>query len=100
MKRLSVLGLLAAGMSMSAWAADYSGYIIDQNCASKKEMQGNVACAQACIKRGAAAVLVTDDGKVYKLDDQDKVKELAGKKVTISGSMAADSIKVESVKEM
>jgi Protein of unknown function (DUF5818) len=98
MKRLSILAALAAGMSISALAADYTGYIIDQNCASKKEMLGNVACAQSCIKRGSPAVLATDDGKVYKITDQDKVKDLAGKKVTITGSMSGDSIKVDSVK--
>src|SRR5579862_5358894 len=98
MKRLTALAVLAAGMSISAMAADFTGYIIDQNCASKKEMLGNVQCAQSCIKRGAAAVLVTDDGKVYKIADQDKVKAEAGKKVTITGSVDADTIKVDSIK--
>lgn len=100
MKKLTVLIALAAGMSVSAMAADFSGYIIDQNCASKKAMLGNVACAQSCIKRGSPAVLVTDDGKIYKITEQDKVKEEAGKKVTISGTLNADTISVDSVKEM
>ena len=100
MKKLTVLAVLAAGMSISAMAADWSGYIIDQNCASKKAMWGNVACAQSCIKRGSAAVLVTDDGTIYKIADQDKVKADAGKKVTISGTMKADTISVDSIKEM
>ena len=54
MKKLTVIAALAAGMSMTAMAAEWTGYIIDKNCASKKEMQGNVQCAQSCIKRGAA----------------------------------------------
>ena len=101
MKKLTVLAALAAGMAISAMAADFTGYIVDQNCASKKEMLGNVQCAQSCIKRGSPAVLVTDDGKIYKIAEQDKVKESAGKKVTISGTMKADdTISVDSVKEM
>jgi hypothetical protein len=100
MKKLTVMAALTAAMSFSAMAAEWTGYIVDKNCASKKEMLGNVACAQSCIKRGAAAVLVTDEGKVYSIEDQDKVKEAAGKKVTISGTMKADSISVDSVKEM
>jgi len=100
MKKLTVLAVLAAGMAVSAMAADFTGYIIDQNCASKKAMLGNVACAQACIKKGSPAVLVTDDGTIYKIADQDKVKELAGKKVTISGTMKADTISVDSVAAM
>jgi hypothetical protein len=38
MKKLTVLVVLGAGMVISAMAADWSGYIIDQNCASKKGM--------------------------------------------------------------
>jgi len=90
--------LLAAIAAGSAMAAEWTGYIVDQACAGKKEMLGNVACAQSCIKRGSPAVLVTDDGSVHKIADQDKVKDFAGKKVTITGSMSADAIKVDSVK--
>jgi hypothetical protein len=100
MKKLTVLVLLGAGMVVSALAADWNGYIIDQNCASKKAMWGNVACAQGCIKKGAAAVLVTEDGTIYKIADQDKVKDDAGKKVTITGTMKGDSISVDSIKAM
>lgn len=84
--------------TVSGMAADWTGYIIDQNCASKKEMRGNVACAQSCIKRGSPAVLVTDDGQIYKIADQDKVTEHAGQKVTITGKMDGGAIKVDSVK--
>jgi hypothetical protein len=82
---------------MSALAANWTGYIIDKNCASKKEMWGNEACAQSCIKRGAPAVFVTEDGKIYQVD-QAKVKDVAGKKVTLTGTMKGDTIAVDSVK--
>jgi hypothetical protein len=95
MKKLMVLAALAAS---SAMAAQWTGYVIDEMCAGKKEMLGNVTCAQNCIKRGSPAVLVTDDGAIHKIADQDKVKEFAGKKVTITGAIADGSIKVESVK--
>ena len=100
MKKMIVFAVAGAGMAISALAADWTGYIIDQSCASKKEMRGNVACAQACLKRGSPAVLVTDDGTIYKIADQDKVKDAAGKKVTISGTMKADTISVDSMKAM
>ena len=95
MKKLLVVFGIAA---MSAMAADWTGYVIDKNCASKKAMWGNEACAQACIKKGAAAVFVTEDGKVYTVANQDKVTPMAGKKVTISGKMDGDSITVDTVK--
>jgi len=100
MKKIAILAALAASMSISALADDFSGYIIDKNCASKKEMRGNVQCAQSCIKRGAAAVLVTDDDKIYQLTEQDKAKASAGKKVTVTGKLDGDTISVDSIKEM
>jgi hypothetical protein len=43
--------------------------------------------------------MVTDEGQIYKIADQDKVTEYAGQKVTITGKMDGDSIKVDSVKK-
>jgi hypothetical protein len=100
MKKIAVLAAMAAGMSMSALAADFTGYLVDQNCASKKEMLGNVQCAQSCVRRGGAVVLATDDGKIYKIGDQEKVKADAGKKVTITGKVENETISVDSVKSM
>jgi hypothetical protein len=97
MKKLAVLFALT---TISAMAADLTGYIIDSNCASKKAMWGNEACAKSCMSKGAKAVFVTEDGKVYNVPAQDKVKDVAGKKVTITGKVDGDSIDVESVKAL
>jgi hypothetical protein len=95
MKMAIALYILA---SIGALAADFSGYIIDQNCASKAPMKGNEACARKCIKGGSPAVLLGADAKVYKLDDQAKVTEHAGHKVIVTGKLDGDTIKVESIK--
>ena len=95
MKKLLVVFALAG---MSAMAADWTGYIIDKSCASKKEMWGNEACAKNCMKRGDPAVFVTEDGTIYQVSNQDKVKDHAGQKVTISGKVDGTTITVESVK--
>lgn len=92
-KMLAVLALCA----FSAMAADVTGYIIDKNCSTKKAMFGNEECAKSCMGRGAPAVIATDDGKVYAISNQDKVKEMAGKKVTVSGKMDGDSITVDKI---
>jgi len=99
MKKSLTLFALAATFSFGAMAADFRGYIIDQNCASKPAMKGNVECANKCIKGGSPAVLVTDDGKIYKIADQAKVADHAGKMVTISGTMKDDTITVAKVSE-
>jgi hypothetical protein len=85
-KMLAVFGLAA----ISAMAADVTGYVVDKNCASKKEMLGNEACAQSCIKRG----------KIYSISNQDKVKDVAGKKVTVTGKVDGETITVDSVKAL
>ena len=96
----AILGLaLAAGFSTIAMGAEFKGYIIDQQCAAKSGMKGNVECATKCIKGGSPAVLVTEEGKIFKIDNQAQVVPLAGKQVTISGTMTGDTIKLDSVKE-
>lgn len=101
MRKLVVVFAFATGLSVCAFAADsWTGYIVDKNCSTNKAMLGNEACAKRCIGRGAPAVLATDDGKVYQIKEQDKVKDSAGKKVTITGTMDGDTISVDSLKAM
>jgi hypothetical protein len=95
MKKLVVVLGLA---TISAMAADVTGYIVDKNCSTKKEMLGDEACAKRCLGRGAPAVLATEDGKIYTITNQDKVKDAAGKKVTVTGKIENDAITVDSVK--
>jgi len=94
-KKLMVVFGFAA---IYAMAADVTGYVIDKNCASKKEMWGNEKCAQSCIGKGAAAVIVKEDGTVLAVANQDKVKDMAGKKVMVSGKISGDSITVDTIK--
>ena len=102
MKKITAASLLALGLAFSAMAGEYTGYIVDASCAAKQgaktASEGHAGCAAKCIKGGSPAVLVDADGKIYKIADQDKVKEHAGHKVTITGKMDGDAIKVDSVK--
>jgi len=93
------LGLaLASCFSAIAMAADYKGYIIDEKCSKVASMKGDVDCANKCIKGGSPAVLLTDDGTVYKISDQAKVTPMAGKKVTVSGKLNGDTLTVSNIK--
>jgi len=101
MKRVVVLVTLVFALSLVAMAEEWTGYIVDSNCAAKQGAKtaadGHAGCAAKCIKGGAAAVLVTPEGKVYKIHNQDAVTEHAGHKVTITGKMMDDSIHAYSV---
>ncbi len=93
---LLVLSLLA----FSAAAADMTGYISDAKCAKdvvKAESDAHAGCAAKCAKGGTALVFVSG-GKVYKIDDQAKVQDHAGHKVTITGKVDGDMLKIDSVK--
>jgi hypothetical protein len=98
MKKLIAGFAFTSALAISAFGADVTGYIIDKNCAGKKEMMGDEACAKRCMGRGAPAVLATEDGKIFAVTNQDKVKDFAGKKVTVSGKVEGESITVDSVK--
>jgi hypothetical protein len=101
--RKFVLGFaFLLAVSMTAMAGEWTGYISDAGCAAKQGAKAasdaHAGCAQGCIKKGDKAVLVTADGKVYQISNQDKVKEHAGMKVTVEGEMDGDSITVSDVK--
>lgn len=98
MKKLTTVAALALGLAAVGMAADFKGFVEDQMCAGKPEMKGDSACAQKCIKGGSPAVLVTEDGKIYKIANQDKITAHAGMNVTVKGSLKGDTITVASVK--
>jgi hypothetical protein len=97
MKTLTVTAMLALGLASLGMAADFSGFVEDTACSSKPAMKNNAECAQKCIKAGDTAVLVTPDGKIYKIADQDKIVAHAGHNVTITGDLKGDTISVTKV---
>jgi hypothetical protein len=98
MKTTTALFLLGLGLAASGMAAEVKGFVQDQKCSANPAMKGDAACAQKCIKGGSAAVLVGEDGKIYKIADQAKIKDHAGENVTVTGTVKDDTITVESVK--
>jgi hypothetical protein len=103
MKKFAVILIMnATVLALGAFGANLSGYIADAKCAAgrgaKAASADHAACAEKCIKGGSAAVLVTPDGKIYKLDDQAAATPHAGHSVTVTGDVSDDSIKVASIK--
>lgn len=90
-----------------AQAKNYTGEIMDSNCAkngshSQMEKEHNLTsdsgCTKACVKAGAKYVLFMN-GKAYDLDDQTKPADFAGKRVTVTGTMekGSSTIKVQNI---
>ena len=84
----------AAGQDQQSW----TGVVSDSHCGAKHSEAGKAAatCVGKCVAGGASYVLVSD-GNVYQLDNQDKFKKLAGRSVTVTGTMNGDTINVASV---
>ena len=99
MKKLSVVVVLLLFVTGMAMAETVTGWVTDAGCAAKgRSGEAHKACAQKCLGKGAAAVLVSDDGKVLKVHNGDAVKDHHGAKVTATGKVEGDSIHIDSVK--
>jgi len=98
MKRTLAIAIVVMGFAASAMAAEFKGFVEDQNCSRNPAMKNNAECARSCIKHGAPAVLVTDNGTVYKIANQDKILSRAGETVTVVGTLKGDTITIASVR--
>jgi hypothetical protein len=97
----SLAGFLALGIAgLSAQSTTtMNGFISEEHCGASHNSPSADAtkCVKGCMKKGSAAVLVSN-GKVYKLKGEDAaVKELAGENVTITGTVDGDTITIASV---
>jgi hypothetical protein len=81
-------------------AGGLAGYIVDQSCSKKgKGMWINSECIARCLRDGDKIVLVTEEGKIYQISNQDKITpESYGQVVTLVGKTEGDTITVDSLK--
>ena len=98
MKAITAVAFMSMGLAASLMAENFKGVVMDDKCSGNASMRSNVECIQKCIKEGSAAVLVTPEGKVYKIANQDRILASAGKNVTVDGKLEGDTITVASVK--
>jgi hypothetical protein len=97
-KIAAVLALGFSVASASAFAQTFKGFVQDEMCAGKPAMKGNAECSKKCIKGGSPAVLVAEDGTIYKIANQSSVVPHAGENVTVEGKLNGDTITVDKVK--
>jgi len=98
MKKISAIALMTMGLAATGMAAEYKGFVEDTKCSTMPAMKDDADCAQKCIKGGSPAVLVTPEGKIYKIANQDKIVASAGQHVTVTGKAKGDTLTVDSVK--
>ena len=123
MDRKSILtAIFVMALCLSATSADkekiktYSGEIADSQCAlnvhsltrsheemlKSKSMGGTSRnCTLYCIQYLGGDFVLSSKNDVLRLDDQDKAKQFAGRKVKITGNMDAKTkmVHVETIEE-
>jgi uncharacterized ParB-like nuclease family protein len=100
MKKVWMAVSIGSLFALGAMAETLSGTISDASCGAKHAdaAAADTACVERCIKRGGAPVFVSG-GKVYQIaaDSRDKVTSVLGKKVTVNGKIAGETVTIESV---
>ena len=112
MKRLSVaisLVVLLGGLAYGA--SSYKGYLVDVMCSGRgveKVKTHSKACALSPSCAGSGFAIVTEDGKVYKLDESGNKKAAEvykstksdnGLPVTVEGELDGEMLKVTKITE-
>ena len=100
MKRILTLLVLTLSVTALCFAGSATGFVTDAKCATAgKAGAEHAGCAQGCLKSDdMAAVIVTEDGKIYEVADQAKIKEFAGEKVTVMGMI--EDMKISSIESV
>jgi hypothetical protein len=89
------------GGRVPAPAGALVGYIVDLACAKRgKGMWTNAQCVERCVRDGDKVVLVTEDGKIFQISNQDKITaDSYGQVVTLTGKTDGDTITIDSLKQ-
>jgi hypothetical protein len=107
-KALAIVGF-AACLTTGAAAAEMTGYLSDDSCASKSASKARAtdwiqpdrfeACVKKCHKEGSTLVFVTEDNKILKLDAGSTATATPhmGRRVKVSGSTTDGVLKIHSI---
>lgn len=109
MKRFVTIIGISALLSSTGFAAEMTGYISDDNCATKSASAAKAAdwikpdafeaCAKKCVKEGSSAVFLTEDNKIVRLDASATAKAMPylGHRVKLTGSVKDGTLSVDSI---
>ena len=96
MKNIFLATLLL--LSFSVFAGDpitVTGFVGDDHCGAKSGPD-HAECAKKCVKGGHKPVLIVGK-KVYMISNPEKIADLVGDKVDVTGEVNGDTITIEKV---
>jgi hypothetical protein len=99
--KIKFIAILTLALASSAWASQttLTGILTDDMCTKKHMISGksNADCVRECVKGGAKYVVVSE-GKAIELQGKpEKLNELAGKKVKVTGNLRGKTLAIASV---
>jgi hypothetical protein len=105
MKKPLIVSLLAiAALSAAPGQRKFTGTITDSMCATADHSRMRMGptdaeCTVACVEAHGALYVLYDGKEVHPLSDQQAPEKLAGKKVTVTGTLDAKTktIRVDSI---
>lgn len=109
MKKTLAIIALAAGFSASGSAAEMTGYISDQSCATSRSSAASAvdwikpdafeSCVKKCVKEGSEMVFLTEDNKTLSFDASSRAKAKAhmGHRVKVTGTATDGVLKVDTI---
>jgi hypothetical protein len=89
---------LSAADSSTAKAKWIKGWVSDSKCGVKGAGPSHEACGKKCLAAGEHVVFVSEhDKKVYKVDNEDALKDQIGHRLAVKGTVdqASDTIHVD-----
>ena len=95
------LALISAALTSITMASPQAvtGMVSDDMCKQKHMMPGHTDadCTHACVKSGSKYALVAADQVFIRKGDAKQIEKYAGKKVSVTGEVAGNSLTVASI---
>lgn len=104
MNKLMLILLLTVSMAGTSLMAgkSWTGHISDSKCgaAHADHSAKSIGCVKSCVGGGAQPVFVTQEKKVIKISNPDKVTGHLGHQVEITGTLKDGALTIKDVKHL
>ena len=94
--------LVLAVSAFACLAGEWTGHVSDSKCgkAHADHSEGSINCVKNCVKAGQKPVFVSEDGKVVKITNPEKVMGHLGHQVKISGKLEGANLTIDTVQHI
>lgn len=93
----AILLVSMASIGLAADAGSWTGFVTDSGCGEKGAKAEHASCAVKCVKEKGAKWALWDptSKQMYLLTNATDAEKMAGKDVTVKGTLSADKKSIE-----